>query len=48
MLNNHKLYDRKLIVRFDQTMGPTPEELDALPSRYEVRLTYDGFLDRSP
>ena len=37
MLNNHKLYDRKLIVRFDQTMGPTPEELDALPSRYVIR-----------
>jgi len=33
MFNNQALYDRKMIVRFDKTPGPTPEELDQLPSR---------------
>lgn len=33
MFNNQVLYDRKMGVRFDKTPGPTPEELEHLPTR---------------
>ena len=42
MLHDHKLFDRKLIVRFDQVMGPTPEQLDQLPSRLPEGLESVG------
>ena len=33
MFNNQVLYGRKMMVRFDKTPGPTPEELEQLPTR---------------
>jgi len=42
MFNNQALYDRKMIVRFDKTPGPTPEELDQLPSRLPEGLADVG------
>lgn len=33
MLNNQVFYGRKMRVRFDTTPGPTPEELEQLPTR---------------
>ncbi len=36
------LYDRKMTVRFDKQPGPTPEELDQLPSRLPEGLDSVG------
>ena len=33
MFNNQVLYGRKMMVRYDKTPGPTPEELEQLPTR---------------
>lgn len=42
MLNDQLLYDRKMTVRFDKQPGPTPEELDQLPSRLPEGLAGVG------
>ncbi len=42
MFNNQSLYDRKMAVRFDKTPGPTPEELEQLPSRLPEGLADVG------
>ena len=36
------LFDRKMMVRFDKTPGPTPEDLDQLPSRLPEGLADVG------
>ena len=36
------LYDRKMTVRFDNKPGPTPEELDQLPSQLPEGLESVG------
>ena len=42
MFNNQNLFDRKMTVRFDKDPGPTPEELDQLPSRLPEGLDNVG------
>lgn len=42
MFNNQSLYDRKMAVRFDKSPGPTPEDLDQLPSRLPEGLDSVG------
>lgn len=42
MFNDHRLFDRKLIVRFDQVMGPSPDDVDVLPSRLPEGLESVG------